>query len=237
MNAASLVGLVLTIFLSLAGCSTTQVPPESSRVISDRHGVISITLPGDWYDDTDNFVRQVERVRKSNPPDPGVRSLLMLKQRGDQVFCGFRTFRYRRNEQGFHWDAKRIAEEVTNHNNASHMKHGFSDYFNKGVPTTPFQTKAKKIELEESSVFQVQQNSGWQMVFGLWFENSGMNRELSVTTVIPYAIADSNQPKYYLVAECAIHERGSLLQQRRREIMDMLKTMKFAGETYLSSQR
>jgi len=222
--------LAFACFCLLTSC--ISIPPRS---VEDRFGIMKIDIPGDYYDDTQSYLQDTEKVRASRGArrDPGIKSLLIVKRDDDKAYCKFRQLRYLPNEVGYTWGMDRLATEVARAFNQIFTTHGMVDYFKLGIGAPIGEKTADRTELVSSSAVTVNGFSGWQVTYNHWVHPQlGLTKTISQnrTAVVRMPGDDIGAPKFYLVAECAAGGIEADVNSSMRKITEALNTIQLGSK-------
>ena len=217
---------VLTCCLQLAACASIE-----SRPRQDRFGIMTINIPSHWYDDTEKYLQETQKLRehKRKAPDPGIKSLLMLKSHAEHGYCKFRELRYFATEIGYQWGVERLATEIALANNRVLNRHDMVDYLRMGISTPVLGLKVSRSELVSSSAIKLNMYSGWKTTYRNWFgeTDSREHTSLALTVVIRSDTqATSRSQKLYIVAECAADGNKVQIDTTEKQILAILNTIR-----------
>lgn len=216
----------LVILLLLSGCA--NLPSEQ---ISDRLGIISVRLPSHWYDDTDHYLAEMEKIHLKRTPDSGIESLLMLKRHDNMADCKFRELRYTPDEVGYRWDLEKLAAEVAYVRNRMMMNYDIGNYLQHGVdlPCCKQERSYRTIRISSESVKLNNIYTAWQIRYKHWFGPKGNNDTLAftLTTTLNGKEKIAGVPaKYYVVAECAVDGKDkAVIDSVEKDIKGLLNTI------------
>lgn len=232
---ANYLWVIFSFFLS--ACSTMQV----NKTPQDSYGVMSIVLPQNWHDETEDYLRESEEVRGFGKVrvDSGIRQLLYIVSDKNDSVCQFRELTYSSGEVGYFWTIARLTEEVAGVKNHVLDTHGVSEYLKLGVPIRPVvfssdgsksivMTNKNHTQFISSKSKQLGLYEGWESIYTHTF-GANPAEDYGVVTwtyslLLPQVILN-NGVKKYLVAECAVE--GSPSQQNRgtQEIIALMQTI------------
>lgn len=101
----------------------------------DSYGLMAIDVPAHWYDDTAEYLMKIKSINasKRTTPDPGIKSLLMIKRGNGSGNCKFRELRYLPKEVGYYWGIERLATEVAQILNNVLATYSVNDYLQAGI--------------------------------------------------------------------------------------------------------
>lgn len=211
--------------LILSAC--TQLQPAR---VSDRLGIVKLTVPGHWYDDTSQYLAELNRISANHPPDSGIQSLLMLKRRDHLADCKFRELRYTSNEVGYAWDFAKLASEIAYVRNRVLMGYGINHYLEYGlsVPCCDSKRSDRAIRIAFEAIKLNGQYNGWQTTHKHWFGKDTADRSaaLTITAIIGSNQAKNNSPTFFIAAECAVDAGNeALLESVEQDVWTLLHTM------------